>query len=66
MQNDSTKLHVAAQNGDIKAISVLLQEGAVVDVEDRYGQTPLHELLSLPKPKRLNISYTIRSRMRLE
>ena len=35
-------LHDAARNGDTKAIARLLAAGAVVYVQDAYGNTPLH------------------------
>ncbi|BCJ93852.1 hypothetical protein acsn021_14210 [Anaerocolumna cellulosilytica] len=37
-------LHIAAGNGDIKAVKYLLEQGAKAAVFDSYGGTPLHYL----------------------
>ena len=34
-------LHLACQKGDLELITILLQYGALVDVEDRFGRTAL-------------------------
>jgi ankyrin repeat protein len=38
-----TVLHEAADRGDLKAISLLIEYGATVDAPDKDGRTPLHE-----------------------
>ena len=37
-----TKLHFAAQSGNLKEASLLLKAGAVVDAQTKLGATPLH------------------------
>jgi ankyrin repeat protein len=37
-----TALHVAAQEGHIPVMVLLMSKGASVDVRDKDGQTPLH------------------------
>ena len=39
--NDTTALHIAASNNDIKTIEVLLKHNANTNLRDRYGRTPL-------------------------
>ena len=34
--------HLAAGNGNIKVLEVLLEEGADINIVDRWGKTPLH------------------------
>lgn len=34
-------LHLAAMNGDVSVVKLLLQHGAKVDADDGSGQTPL-------------------------
>ncbi|XP_078526030.1 CARD- and ANK-domain containing inflammasome adapter protein-like [Lissotriton helveticus] len=37
-----TLLHVAAANGNVAAIELLIKKGAKIDAKDRNGRTPLH------------------------
>ena len=37
----STALHFAAANGCTQTVELLLKNGAIVDVTDKYGSTPL-------------------------
>lgn len=37
----STPLHIAAQYGYTKIVEVLLQNGAIINIQDNLGQTPL-------------------------
>lgn len=41
----STALHIACRFASVEAVSLLLERGADPNVIDRFGQTPLHELL---------------------
>jgi len=38
----STPLHYAVKSGNISVVSIILQEGAKVNIQDRYGNTALH------------------------
>src|SRR5580704_4470117 len=38
----STALHWAVENDDADAVEMLLRSGAITDVQDRYGLTPLY------------------------
>ncbi|KAJ1658183.1 hypothetical protein IWQ61_002541 [Dispira simplex] len=42
----STPLHFAGANGKVECVEVLLQHGALVDVTDEYGFTPLDVALA--------------------
>lgn len=38
-----TALHLACANGEINMVKKLLELGAIVNVKDRWGNTPIHE-----------------------
>jgi ankyrin repeat protein len=40
-----TPLHVAAVWGDINAIRILVESGAILDAPGEYGYTPLHDAI---------------------
>ena len=40
--NNATPLHLASQNGHLKAACKLVERGADLTVQDNYGETPLH------------------------
>src|SRR5947199_9862682 len=42
----STALHFAAANGCTQSVELLLKNGAIVDVSDKYGSTPLSVALA--------------------
>ena len=42
VDNMSTPLHEAARLGQCKLVLVLIEQGASVNVQDRYGHTPLY------------------------
>lgn len=44
MNNDNSEktFHQAARDGDVKRVKELLAEGAIPDVQDENGKTPLH------------------------
>lgn len=39
---DKTRLHIAAETGDVKAVKTLLEAGASCGARDCFGETPLH------------------------
>lgn len=41
-----TTLHLAAVEGNLKVVECLVQEGADVNVKDRWGQTPMQEAVN--------------------
>lgn len=41
-QNQATDLHLAARRGKTASVSELLRRGAISDLVDKYGRTPLH------------------------
>lgn len=44
-----TALHVAAYDGNLDAVRLLLQHGARVHAKDRYGRTPLLEAVQMDR-----------------
>ncbi len=46
-EHGQTYLHMAAMYGCSELVQMLLDQGENVDVQDEYGQTPLHSLISL-------------------
>ena len=41
-EDESTPLHVAAENGDAEDVTALVNAGVAPDAQDKYGRTPLH------------------------
>ena len=37
-----TPLHLAAENGQLTTVRLLLSKGAKINKQNRYGRTPLH------------------------
>jgi ankyrin repeat protein len=54
MQDGSTALHMAAKAGHIKIVVILLRCGAIYDLEDVRGYTPLH--LAVTKDANLTLT----------
>jgi ankyrin repeat protein len=54
MQDGSTALHMAAKAGHIKIVVILLRCGAIYDLEDVRGYTPLH--LAVTKDANLTVT----------
>lgn len=42
IESQNTLLHIAAYNGNIHAVKILLNAGAKIDSRNRLGYTPLH------------------------
>ena len=49
-KNLDTALHLAALRGDLKSVRLLIKNGAKVDLEGMYKQTPIHQLLAEASP----------------
>jgi ankyrin repeat protein len=45
-----TPLYLAAHKGDLEAVRVLLEHGAVAHVQNKLGRTPLHAAVSSKYP----------------
>jgi len=56
----STALHVAAANGCTKVVELLLRNGAIVDIRDKYGSTPLSVAIAKNHNEIVNILETFR------
>jgi hypothetical protein len=56
----STALHVAAANGCTKVVELLLRNGAMVDIKDKYGSTPLSVATAKNHTEIVNILETFR------
>ncbi|KAG2188645.1 hypothetical protein INT44_001400 [Umbelopsis vinacea] len=56
----STALHVAAANGCTKVVELLLRNGALVDVKDKYGSTALSVATAKNHTEIVNILETFR------
>jgi hypothetical protein len=39
---EKEQLHIAAQDGDLGRVEVLVQEGSLLNALDELGKTPLH------------------------
>lgn len=48
-EHGATPLHIAAMHGGSKTVRVLLQAGAWIDAQDKYGSTPLAQAGSAKK-----------------
>jgi hypothetical protein len=53
-------LHVAAANGCNKVVELLLRNGAIVDIKDKYGSTPLSVATAKNHTEIVNILETFR------
>ena len=41
-EDEQTPLHAAAKNGHLQIVITLVESGAEIDAEDKFGQTPLY------------------------
>ena len=41
-EDDQTSLHLEAQNGNTETVKALLDRGAIIYAQDKFGETPLH------------------------
>lgn len=46
--NGNTTIHIAAQNGNIEMLQLVMGAGAHVNKQNKGGQTPLH-MVSIPQ-----------------
>jgi len=60
MFNKMTPLHLAAENGRVNAIEILVKHGALVDMQDDCGDTPLHLAIKQHIPGLNDLSEVIR------
>ena len=51
MSGDETALHAAATTGHLAITSLLLKNGALIDVQNEVGRTPLHKAARFGKTK---------------
>ncbi len=51
-EHGHTPLHAAAQKGNLQATEILIASGSPIDIEDKYGNTPLSEAV-FPNPVEL-------------
>jgi ankyrin repeat protein len=47
--NGNTTIHIAAQNGNIEMLQVVMGAGAHVNQQNKGGQTALHMVSSIPQ-----------------
>lgn len=44
-------VHMACRRGDLEVLTFLVSTGAILDVADDFGRTPLHDACWTPEPR---------------
>lgn len=68
-KNSDTALHLAAGNGDLRNVMLLLKNGAKVNLTNMYKQTPVHQVLAetnLPKNYKKLVSEMLKKKIPID